>query len=189
MKRVVLLGDSIRLSYEATVRRQLAGVASVWSPAGNGQHTVNLLLNFWTWVIAQKPDVLHMNAGLWDTRRVGRDDGNLVPLDMYRKNIERLITLTQKHTRARIIWATTTPVDQVRADHAYAKTGSPGRNAADVPLYNSAAVEIAGRLDVEINDLYQAVLEGGPDRLLGEDGVHFTPAGSEYLGILVAKIL
>lgn len=90
MKKVVLLGDSIRMGYEASVRESLAEEAFVWAPSDNGQHTVNLLLNFWAWVVPQQPDVLHLNAGLWDTRRVIRGvAGNVVPLEAYRANYEQ----------------------------------------------------------------------------------------------------
>ena len=35
MKKVMLLGDSIRLSYQPAVQQKLAGAAEVWGPADN----------------------------------------------------------------------------------------------------------------------------------------------------------
>lgn len=190
MKRVVLLGDSIRLGYEATVRAELADQAFVWSPSENGQHTVNLLLNFWTWVVAQQPDVLHMNAGLWDTRRVVRnEEGNIVPLATYRENVDRLITLAKRHTKARIIWATSTPCNQDALSRGHLRLGLAGRRAADVPIYNQAAVEVAQAHGVIINDLYRLVMTTGPDRLLDPDGTHYTTEGYSTLGKAVSEVI
>ena len=36
MKAVILIGDSIRMGYQETVREQLGGRAGVWGPAENG---------------------------------------------------------------------------------------------------------------------------------------------------------
>lgn len=190
MKRVVLLGDSIRMGYQATVRAELADVAFVWAPGENGQHTVNELLHFWDWVVEQQPDVVHMNAGLWDTRRVVRNvDGNIVPPDMYRANVSRLIQLTRQHTRAKVIWATTTPINEARTRLTHLKSGLSGRAGADVDEYNRLAVDAAKEQGAIINDLHGAVLSAGIDQVLSADGVHFTEAGYELLGKQVAKVI
>lgn len=190
MKRVVLLGDSIRLGYEGVVRAELADVAFVWGPAENGQHTVNLLLNFWNWVAAQQPDVLHLNAGLWDMRRVawGETD-TVVPLPRYRENVARLLALARRHTCARLIWATCTPNNQAPLDRTHRRAGLAGRSAADIEPYNRAAVEVAQAEGVLVNDLHRLVVQAGPANLLDADGVHFTPAGYETLGKAVAQIV
>ena len=190
MKRVVLLGDSIRQGYEPAVRAQLADVAYVWSPADNGQHSVNLLLNFWSWVVTQQPDVLHLNAGLWDMRRAVRNHpGNVIPLESYRANVDHLLSLAKQHTSACIIWATTTPIHHDHANITHFRKGLAGRDGADVALYNAAAIEVARRHNVRINDLHQVVTEASPDRLLDADGVHFTAPGFEILGHAVARCI
>lgn len=188
MKKVVLLGDSIRLGYESTVKKELAGLAEVWSPTDNGQHTLNLLLNFWSWVQQQQPDILHLNAGLWDVRNVlrGQPD-NLVPLDQYRQNLQRLLQLAAQTTRARIIWATTTPVDIAHNMQHHAATGHPGRTEGDVERYNAAALEITTQLGIPVNDLHALVLREGKANMLCPDGVHMTDAGYTLLGHAVAE--
>lgn len=55
MKRILLLGDSIRLGYEPYARAMLAGTAHVLAPVENCQHTVNHLMNFWNWVAPVQP--------------------------------------------------------------------------------------------------------------------------------------
>ena len=44
-KNVTLLGDSIRMGYEPTVRAELADVAEVWAPEGNCMHSVHHVFN------------------------------------------------------------------------------------------------------------------------------------------------
>lgn len=190
MKKVVLLGDSIRMGYEATVRAELADEAFVWGPPENGQHTVHLLLNFWQWAIQQQPDVLHMNAGAWDTRRVIRGQpGNIIPLDMHRQNVGRLITLARQHTSARLIWATCTWANQEQLTRGHDRMGLAGRDAEDLVRYNQAAVEVAREHNVPINDLHALSYNSDRTRTMQPDGVHFTEAGYNLLGKAIASMV
>jgi len=190
MKKVVLIGDSIRLGYEATVKTQLGGLAEIWSPTDNCQHTVNILVNFYTWIQAQQPDILHINAGGWDVRNVIRGQpGNIVPLDHYRANVDRLLALTARHTRAKIIWGTITPVDIPANFNHHAATGHPGRHEGDIEQYNATAIEVARRHGVFINDLYSVVLSAGKSTMLCPDGVHMTDAGYIRLGTAVSSMI
>lgn len=186
MKRLLLLGDSIRLGYEPYVREQLAGTAHVLAPVENGQHTVNLLMNFWNWVAPVQPDVIHLNAGLWDTRRItpaGTD--NLIPLEFYAHNLRRLVDLIRTHTRAHLVWASTTPVHQPDYDRGNARRGNAGRHAPDIDRYNAAAQAIMTELHVPVNDLHAFVRQRGPASLLTEDGIHFSAEGSAELAAQV----
>jgi lysophospholipase L1-like esterase len=190
MKKIVLIGDSIRMGYEPTVREELSGAAEIWAPESNGQHTVNLLLNFMEWVVHKQPDILHLNAGGWDTRNVIRGQpGNIVPLPVYRENVAKLLGLAKEHTRATIIWATITPIDQAQNFAHHAATGIPGRVGTDIPLYNAAAVEEAKKAEVEVNDLHRFVMERDPFKMRLGDGVHYTADGYAQLGKHVAGVL
>ena len=44
-------------------------------------------------------------------------------------------------------------------------------------------------MQVEINDLYQVVVDHGVEKMLGPDGVHFTEEGSAILGRAVAAAI
>jgi lysophospholipase L1-like esterase len=190
MKRVILLGDSIRMGYEGVVRAELADAAHVWAPVENGQHSVHLLMNFWGWVVSQQPDVLHLNAGLWDMRRVVRGESEgVVSLDAYRANVARLIRLAKEHTRARIVWATTTPVNAEASERTHRQKGMAGRDAANVARYNAVAVEVARAAGVVVDDLHAVVCGAGQAALQDPDGVHFTSAGYDVLGRAVAACL
>jgi len=189
MKKLVLIGDSIRMGYQDTVKQELAGVCETWFPAENGQHTVNLLLHFYDWIAEQKPDILHINAGAWDVRNVmKRSFGqNIVPLEQYTDNVRYLLDLTKQYTKARIIWATITPMDQEQNHATHAATTDPARRVSDIAEYNESAVRICKRLGVQVNDLYAFVEGVGASTLRNTDGVHFTDEGSRVLGKEVGR--
>lgn len=70
LPKVVLIGDSIRLSYAATVIKHLNGKALVISPKANGGDSSNVLKNLDQWVIGEKPSVVHFNCGIHDTKKL-----------------------------------------------------------------------------------------------------------------------
>src|SRR5688572_24207250 len=134
---VVLIGDSIRMGYAPFVAKLLEGKAVVVSPKPNGEDSGNVLRNLEEWVLKEKPDVVHINAGLHDLKR--QETNYQVPLDEYEKNLKTILERLQKHTKAKVIFATTTPIlDNL---HARRKAGFD-RFEADVQKYNSAAAAV-----------------------------------------------
>ena len=189
MKQVVLIGDSIRMSYEETVRRELAGVAEVWGPAENGAHTTNVLVHLHAWVLNRQPapDLVHINAGLHDLKTVwygGQE--SVVPVEHYRRNVELILRVIRERTKAKVIWATTTPVIYERAHANHAQARDFDRYDEYVVSYNIAATQVCKRLGVPVNDLFEVVTAAGKEMMLRDDGVHFTPAGQQLLGTAVA---
>jgi lysophospholipase L1-like esterase len=190
MKRVTLIGDSIRAGYQKFVAENLAREAEIWGPEDNGRHSVHVLTNIHAWLVRQPADIVHINCGLHDIKTIaygGRE--NVVPLDHYRRNVEMILRHLREKTTARVIWATTTPVNEARAHAAHAKAADFDRYEADVVAYNEAAVGICRKLDVPVNDLFGVITRAGADRLLGADGVHFTPEGCALLGNAVAEAI
>ena len=188
MKQVVLIGDSIRLGYQAAARAALADVAEVWTPAENGGHTVNVLVNLNAWVLTRQPDVLHVNAGLHDLKTLVRGTRDtLVPLPFYRENVGRILHWVRETSpKTRVIWAATTPVHEGRL----AAGQNPFlRHEKDVEAYNAAAREVCARFNVPINDLHAFIQERGRDQSLTADGVHFTPDAYVALGKKVAAVV
>ncbi len=183
MKKVILIGDSIRMGYQETVRQALAGLAEVIYPAENGETSRNVLAHLDEWVLRQAPDVVHLNCGLHDLKREFDSGSVAVPVDEYQANVRRILEEIKGRTGAAVIWATTTPVNQAR--HRAAKTFD--RFEPDVDRYNTAAGQAAAGLAVPVNDLAALVLATGRDRLLDEDGVHFTEEGYTLLGRAVAE--
>ena len=82
-------------------------------------------------------------------------------------------------TGAALIWASTTRVPE----------GEPGRIAGDELRYNAVAEKIMKQHGIPINDLHAASLTFGPELFKNAGDVHYTPAGSEGLGTLVAEAI
>lgn len=183
MKRIILIGDSIRMGYQPYVTRELEGVAEVWGPEQNGGTSRNVLAHLEEWVLSQPADVVHINCGLHDLARDPDSKGPRVPLDEYSHNVREILSRVQGGNKT-IIWATTTPVNE--ANH---KNKGFDRLESDVEAYNAAALQTAQELNVSVNDLNAIVNKAGRDRVLLPDGVHFTEEGSALLGSAVAARL
>lgn len=185
MKQVVLIGDSIRMGYEATVRDRLGAVAEVWGPSGNGGNSERVLAKLDEWVLSRAPDVVHINCGLHDIKRERNAEGPVVPLQTYRANLQEIVSHLQTMTNTQFLWAQTTPVNEQR--HQEAKTFD--RLEQDVLDYNEAARAIMSAAGIPINDLYARVDKIGADTILVSDGVHFTDNGYLALGEAVANFI
>ena len=86
LPKVVLVGDSIRMGYAPLVAKRLDGKAIVVSAKPNGEDSGNVLRNLDEWVIKEKPDVVHFNAGLHDLKL--KDKSYQVPLVRLREKPE-----------------------------------------------------------------------------------------------------
>lgn len=182
LPRVVLVGDSIRMGYAPLVAKRLEGKAVVISAKPNGEDTVNVLRNLDEWVIKERPDVVHINAGLHDLKVTVKS--YQVPLADYETNLQTILERIRTGTKAKIIFATSTPI--VDALHAQRKVGFD-RFEADVQKYNAAAVAVMHRAGVPVNDLHQLVEDGGREKLMASDGTHYTEQGYELLATAVAE--
>jgi len=179
--RVVLVGDSIRIGYAPFVAKLLDGKAIVISPSPNGEDSGNVLRNLDQWVLNEKPDVVHINAGLHDLKL--KDNSYQVPLVEYEKNLKTIVERIRTGTKAKIIFATSTPI--VDSLHARRKAGFD-RFEADVQKYNTAAKSIMKQAGVPINDLHNLIERGGKEKLMLTDGTHYTQHGYEMLAAAVA---
>ncbi|MBN1675752.1 MAG: SGNH/GDSL hydrolase family protein [Kiritimatiellae bacterium] len=185
MQTAVLIGDSIRMGYQDTVREQLKGRTEVWGPEQNGGNSRNVLAHLDEWVIARAPDIVHVNCGLHDLRKEFGTDEAAVPLTEYTENVNRILTRLRAETHAKVLWATTTPVNE-EWHHA---RKSFDRYEKDVLAYNAAAQQAARDAGVPVNDLFSLVQQAGRDELLVPDGVHFKPEGYDLLGKTVAEFV
>jgi len=182
---VILLGDSIRMGYEPYVVKELSDAAEVWAPKENGAHTANLLVQLSTWVLPKNAAVIHVNAGLHDLKTIHYDTReNVVPLKHYRDNVETLLRTMHERTKAKLIWATTTMVNDAGSQKAREKNREFRRYHADVVAYNREAVKVCRKLGVPVNDLYALSQQNATHQM--PDGVHFEPEGYRILGAKVA---
>jgi lysophospholipase L1-like esterase len=185
MKKVILIGDSIRMHYQDTVMRELAGMADVWAPVENGEKSIKVLSHLEEWAISRNPDIVQINCGLHDLKRKTVGSEPAVPLVQYQTNVRTILEQAVARTNSRIIWATTTPVNE-KWHH---ENKDFERLESDVLAYNAAANQIAGELGVVVNDLNDVIMQAGRDAFLKPDGVHFTDEGSRLLGQSVANFL
>lgn len=185
MKKVILIGDSIRMGYQSLVQQALQGRADVWAPEENGGTSANVLAHLDEWVLSRRPDIVHLNCGLHDLKTEFGADTQAVPLDEYTANLGTLFRQIQQGTTAMLIWAATTPVNE----HWHHDNKPFDRFEADVRAYNQRAFEIAAQFEVQIDDLYQLVIDAGRDTILLQDGVHFTKDGYALLGRAVVDAL
>jgi lysophospholipase L1-like esterase/dienelactone hydrolase len=174
---VLLLGDSIRLGYAPLVAKKLDGAAEVVHHKENGGDTATTLKNLDKWLEGVKPTVVHFNCGLHDLKFGKKANAHQVPIDEYEKNL-RAIVARLKEVTPHLVFATTTPILDDR--HAQRK-GDFDRFDKDVTAYNERAVKVMLELGVPVDDLNRIVRDGGAGELIGKDGTHYTPAGSERL--------
>ena len=99
-------------------------------------------------------------------------DHPCVDIAEYGENVEAILKDLEAFGIGRIVWASTTPVDDSRNG-----TGSSRRWNADIDRYNAVARTIAERRGAAFNDLHGAVRSHGTTELLHEDGVHLTQPG------------
>ena len=181
--KVVLVGDSIRLGYAHVVARFLSGKAAVASIDVNGGDSGNVLRNLEEWVIREKPDIVHLNAGLHDLKVSRQTREYQVPIDQYEANLRNIVRVIREKTSASLIFASTTPI----LDERHSLRGEAfDRFEADVRRYNEVALRCMKDLGVPVDDLHWMVEKGGAAKLLSGDGTHYTPEGYGLLGQAVA---
>jgi GDSL-like Lipase/Acylhydrolase family len=194
LPNVLILGDSISVGYTLQVRELLEGKANVLRPM-NGQKVVNCsgttlgVARLDDWLSKEKWSVIHFNWGLHDLKHVETpgssrksNDPNSpsqATLEVYARNLEE-ITAKLKATKARLIFATTTPVAP--------GTLNPLREPEAPVRYNTAALEIMKHHGIRVNDLFSHC-----EPHLGEwqlpQNVHFKPVGYAGLAKQVATAI
>ncbi len=186
---VVLLGDSIRLSYTPVVVKQLSDKANIVSPKANGGDSSNLLKNIDAWAVSAQPDVVHFNCGIHDVKKFKATGKFQVSPTEYEANLRAIVERLRGKTQAKVLFALTTPLIDGRAAKTRADRDYELLNAS-AEQYNEIALRVMKELDVPVNDL-RAALGGAEDqeRYVGGDGVHFSAAGVEKLGTAVAAFV
>ena len=191
LPRVLLIGDSISISYTAATRELLNGKANLHRVPGNAGETGMGLQGLPKWLAPKngKWDLIHFNWGLWDlcyrnpkSKNQGNRDkanGTLTHTpEAYAANLEKIV-LELKKTGATLVFATTTPVPE----------GEAGRKLGDDEVYNTAALAVMKRHGIAINDLH-AVAKGKMDIYGKAPGdVHFTEEGAAVLAAAVANTI
>lgn len=191
LPRVLVIGDSISMNYDEAARTALKGVANYHRNEGNSMSTAQGVRNAELWLgnyheKGQHWDVIQFNHGLHDLKQTYDAASNTfgaysVPLEDYKKNLEKEISILKK-TGAKLIWCSTTPVPNDNK-------GTYARRKGASEVFNQAAIEVMRRHpEILVNDLYQ-VVNGSPvfDNWRKTVDVHFNkPEEQKLLGEAVA---
>ena len=195
---VFIYGDSISIAYSSRVMNLLREKANVYRLFKNGGSSDQFIPNMdkleqsmfqpgleqgwkFNW------DVIHFNVGLHDLKylkgkNLNKKDGKQVSsIETYKENLEGICQyLKTKFPKAKLIFATTTPVPE----------NAKGRFKGDSIKYNRAALEVlVNHPDIIINDLYTFTK---PHREAWEQApgnVHYKALGFNKQGEEVARII
>lgn len=178
MKKIFLIGDSIRMGYDKYVKEALSGVADVYYPDENCKFAVNVLRFAHEWKrkleIPDDIDLVHWNAGLWDALELFGDIP-LTSLDYYEEAIGRIHKrLRMLFPEAKIIFATSTSVIEGKAKELI-------RHNAIIEQFNARALKALSEADTVINDLY-ALTSKLPESYHSDATHYYTPEATELIG-------
>lgn len=185
MKNVLLIGDSIRVGYDKSVKKTLEGSANVYFPEDNcrfASYVLRYLHDYKQLIENGEADVIHWNAGLWDCLRLFEEEPH-TPKDVYAYYIDRICVRIKKlFPTARVIFATSTRVISEKMDK------NAMRYNEDIEEYNRIAVDVVKKYGFEVDDLY-AVSASLPDSAHSDPVHYYTPTGTEAFTNQVLKCL
>ena len=178
MKKILLIGDSIRQGYDKYVKLAFRNTATVHYPAENCRFAEYVLRHLVDWQNdiggGADVDLVHWNAGLWDDL-IMVDNKPLTPIEHYKYNVQRVCDVIKiLFPRAKMIFATSPPVREALF------LGPGKRFNRDTEEYNAAAIEIVKANGGEINDLYSLVL-GAPEEYYSDMTHLYTENGTRLV--------
>jgi len=162
LPRVLLIGDSITRAYYGRVADQLRGKAYVARLATSKSIGDPALLAEVAAVVGQyRFEVVHFNNGL---------HGFGYSEEEYQKSFPELVATIRKHApKAKLIWATTTPMRQAGKLEVFADGNKR------VEARNKIAEGIVAKEGITTDDLY-GLVKDHPE-YWSKDGVHFNGQG------------
>jgi hypothetical protein len=173
LPRVLLIGDSITRDYYHEVEKRLAGKAFVGRLATSRFVSDPVLLKEIELVLdGTKFDVIQFNNGMHGWQHSEAE---------YREAFPKFIKTIRAHApKAKLIWATTTPLRDGKG-----VTGDTKAEYSDerIAARNALAAEVVTAQKIPTVDLNAAV-RGHPE--LHSDNVHFNGQGSQILAAEVA---
>ena len=186
MKKIVLIGDSIRMGYDKYIKDALQNSAQVFYPDENCRFAEYVLRYAHEWKrkfeCGDDVDLVHWNAGLWDVLELFGDEP-LTPFSSYGELIVRIDKrLRMLFPKAKFVFATSTSVNESIARPEFF------RHNSTIEKYNKEAIRVLKNTDTIINDLY-SLTASFPDEY-HSDFVHFyTPMGTEQIGGRVLSVI
>ena len=189
MKKIILLGDSIRMGYDKYAKMALEGVAEVYSPEENCRFTQYMLRFIHKWVgdsgFGEDADLVHFNVGLWDVIQIMYDEP-ITPIDVYEQYLHRICKrIRECCPKAKIVFATSTPIHQANYESVKHEFW---RSNETIKAYNAVAVKVMKEHGIEVNDLY-ALMEGAPDHYFSDRTHYYTKDATEIMTGRVLQVI
>jgi hypothetical protein len=171
LPNVLLIGDSITRAYYPAVAKNLDGNANCYyfaTSASIGDERLPHQLAEYYKMIGVSFDVVHFNNGMhgW-----GYSEGEYAQYFG-----EALAAVRVGAPRAKLVWASTTPVRKDKAD---------GATNARIEARNKIATQVTG-MDTKIDDQYSLMKN---HENLHSDDVHYNSEGSALQAAQVAEII
>ena len=179
MKKVVLLGDSIRLwGYGTKLQEVLGDEYEVCQPEDNCRFTKYTLRGMFDWAdLLKGTDIIHWNNGLWDATELF-GDGTFTTEEEYISDCVRIARILKKIT-PNVIFATTTPVwDEFEYTHN-----------DKIQRFNEIIVPRLQEMGVKINDLHSIVAEDIHGNIKECDKIHLSEKGIDLCAKAVVKAI
>ena len=186
MKKIILIGDSIRMGYDKYVKEAFSETAEVYYPADNCRFATYIIRFVHEWKKKgewpEDADLVHWNAGLWDVPEIMGDEP-VTPIEHYAVQIARIDRrLRELFPKAKIVFATSTAVEEEKFGPVFKR-----RNAT-IEAFNAAAIKALEGTDTVIDDLY-AVTASAPQGCHSDMTHYSTPAGIEHVGGAVIGLI
>ncbi len=180
MKKIILIGDSIRLGYDKYVKDALVGVAEVYYPNDSARFSEYTLRYLSDWKQengwGEDIDLVHWNTGLWDVLEMYGE----APISNPRQYGE---TIAKIYRQIKILFPNAKQIFATNTSVIEEKYGPDRRrHNSTIEQYNRIAVEALDGTDCRINDLY-TLTKNAPLEVRAGDPTHFyTPEGTKLIG-------
>ena len=179
MKKVVLLGDSIRLWGYGTVIDKYLPDCEIYQPEENcmfAKYTLRLLFDLGDKI--KGADVIHFNTGIWDTCTLYGDGIPFSSIPEYVSVVSRIADLLLTMGK-KVIFSTTCPI----------RVGQPHNTNERIDEYNAAVVEMLKTKGVIINDLHGVIASDIEKYIRSDDCIHLTEEGIKVAAESVSSII
>ena len=173
--KISLIGDSIRMQYEAKVREQLGEDFEIFAPAENCRFAKYNLRGMWDWKNDMAGSrIVHWNCGLWDICNIF-GDGMFTSVEEYVATVSRIADiLLSRHEK--VIFATTTPV----------RENNPYNDNEEIKKYNEAIGPVLLEKGIVINDLH-SLFAGDTEKYVSDDLIHLSDVAIDIAADAVVK--
>ena len=175
--KISLIGDSIRMQYEAKVREKLGAEFEIFAPVENCRFAKYNLRGMWDWKEGMAGSrIVHWNCGLWDICDIF-GDGMFTSVDEYVATVSRIADILLSRHEV-VIFATTTPV----------RENNPYNDNEEIKKYNEAIVPVLLEKGIMINDLH-SLFAGDTEKYVSDDLIHLSDVAIDIAADAVVKAI